>query len=264
MQSIPKKYRSSKYSRSRPIRAGGQQALRRRAQGAITAIRAQNIRFGPRRNISTLGSALGIEKKFYDTALAAGAIGAATDATGGELDPSATSMISTPAQGDTEQTCDGKRIIIKSVQLKGTLNNPAAAAAASPELAAKVFVAIVLDTQSNAAQMNSEDCFKNLAGTALGAPHPLRNLLFSNRFRVLKYDVFDVSHETLAGVSASLNSNSTERNFDWFLPLDLPVNFNAGTTASIVNVIDNSLHVIAFGSQASITITYNARIRFVG
>jgi len=53
---------------------------------------------------------LGVERKFYDTALTATAIVSPTDCTGAELDPSATSMISTPAQGDSEQNRDGKQI----------------------------------------------------------------------------------------------------------------------------------------------------------
>jgi len=55
--------------------------------------------------------------------------------------------------------------------------------------------------------------------------------------------------------------------FDWFIRLKgLKVKFNAGTTASIANVIDNSLHIIAFASTTDpqAKISYNARLRFVG
>ena len=51
-----------------------------------------------RQNLRTAGF-LGIEKKFYDTSLVDAALTAPTDCTGGEHDPSATSMISAPAGG---------------------------------------------------------------------------------------------------------------------------------------------------------------------
>lgn len=211
---------------------------------------------------------LGVERKYYDTALAATAIVASTDASGAELDPSATSMISTPAVGDGDQNRDGKRIIIDMVEVKGTVNRIPQEATANPPTAGKVFVALVLDTQSNGAQMNSEDCFKNTGGTALLAAMPLRNLLFGSRFKVLKQEVFDMNYKTLSHFAVdSFSVTGKSCAFSWYVPVkDLQINFNAGTTASIVNVIDNSLHMIAYASDATYQseLSYNARIRFTG
>lgn len=210
---------------------------------------------------------LGIEKKFYDTALAVTAILNPTDATGGELDPSATSMISTPAVGDGEQNRDGKRIVIDSVHVRGTINRPPVENSIDPPVADKVFLALVLDTQSNGAQMNSEDCFKNLSGSVYGAIEPMRNLLFGSRFRVLRSDVFDLDPRTCSAEGDNLHSvGGVTQCFDWFVPLNaLPVNFNAGTTSSIANVVDDSLHMIGYSiGGGNCTLTYNARIRFQG
>lgn len=210
---------------------------------------------------------LGIETKFYDTALAPTALVAPTDASGAEFDPSATSMISTPAVGDSEQNRDGKRIMIKNVYVKGRVQVPKIETAVNPPEPAMVYVALVLDTQSNAAQMNSEDCFKNTSASAELAHLPMRNLLFGGRFRVLRDINLDITPLTSAGtVVNDFNSGATTKNFEWFVPLDLPVNFNAGTTASIANVIDNSLHIIAYvtSTVGAPTIAYNARIRFQG
>jgi len=96
--------------------AGGRAAYRARsARRGVVARRARAML-----NRRTAGF-LGIEKKFYDTGLTSAALTAPTDATGGEHDPSSTSMISTPAQGDSEQNRDGKRIVIKSVQITGVV-----------------------------------------------------------------------------------------------------------------------------------------------
>lgn len=214
-----------------------------------------------------VASALGVETKFYDTALAATAILNPTDAAGGELDPSATSMISTPAVGDGEQNRDGKRIILKNVQIKGLINRVGTEDAVDPPNSDKVFLALVLDTQSNGAQLNSEDVFKNLSASIFGATTPLRNLLFAQRFRVLKQELFDMDAYNVGVEATNLHSMAgNSKCFEWFLPLkDLPVNFNAGTTASIANVVDNSLHIIGYSTGAgNCTLTYNARIRFQG
>lgn len=254
---------------SKKIFAG---ALRKARGASVIAARARAVRVrrsGLRaQNIATMGL-LGIERKFYDTALTSTALTAPTDATGGEFDPSATSMISTPAVGDDATNRDGKKINILSVQINGLVHNTAAEDVVTPIGNTRVFVALVLDTQSNAAQMNSEDCFKNTGASATLATSPIRNLLFANRFRVLKEQVFDLTPITLAQYAINAMSyNARSAKFNWFLkfPGGLPVNFNAGTTASIANVIDNSLHIIAYTNNTVTTpqIAYNARIRFVG
>lgn len=209
------------------------------------------------------------ELKFLDTGLVPTALVAPTDCTGGEFDPSATSMISTPAQGDNESTRDGKRIMIKNVYVKGNVNLPIQELVVSPQLGTKVFVALVLDTQSNGAQMNSEDCFKNTIANIGTATQLHRNLLFGSRFRVLKEEIFDITPQTLSHfANDSFSVGGAEQTFEWFVPFPqgLEVNFNAGTTASIANVVDNSLHIIAFSNTTvgAPTIAYNARIRFMG
>lgn len=215
-------------------------------------------------NAATMGF-MGIEKKFYDTSFT-GTVAAATDATGGEYDPSTTSMITTPDQGDGPSQRDGKRINCKYIELKGTISLAASELNANPPTYTKVFLALVLDTQTNGAQMNSEDCFKNTVATVNGNVAPLRNLLFGSRFKILKQKVYDATPTSISHIAVdSFSWNGRQVEFHWYVPLhDLPVNFNAGTTASIANVIDNSIHVIAYSTNASVALSYNARLRFVG
>jgi len=216
-------------------------------------------------NAVTMGF-MGIEKKFLDCAKSEGAIASVAALTGGEYDPSSgcTGCLSCPAQGDTEQSRDGKRIVIDSVILKGYCRlDESASVAAFDSL--KVFVAVVLDTQTNGAQLNSEDVFKNTANIAGSVVDPMKNLLFGSRFRILKSQVYDLTPSGVASAGA-LAFNGTRRDFDWYIPFKggLPVNLNAGTTADVVNVIDNSVHVVAFATLAGSLIAYNSRIRFQG
>jgi len=225
-------------------------------------------------NAVTMGF-MGIEKKFLDTARTPTALTVAAALTGGEYDPTATSgpggasggcvgCLSCPAQGDTEQSRDGKRIVIDSLILKGNVNVVEDASEAVTA-SRKVFVAVILDTQSNGAQLNSEDVFKNFSGDVTLVADPTKNLLFGSRFRILKSQVYDLTPSGV-GPAGALAFNSHRRDFDWYIPFKggLPVNLNAGTTADVANVIDNSLHVVAFATTAGCLIGYNARIRFQG
>lgn len=217
------------------------------------------------RNIRTAGF-LGVEKKFYDTSFTDAAISAATDATGAEMDPTAgQGALSVPAQGDTASSRDGKKILMKYLEIKGqiTMGNQSAQSAADPGVSA--FLAIVLDTQTNGAQLNSEDVFSNTGAQATTNATPLRNLLFGPRFKVLKSDTFIFDTPNMAGTAGAFLQPGRVQTFSWYIPLkNIPVNFNAGTTASVANVIDNSLHVIAYCNVAIVTLSYNARLRFIG
>lgn len=216
-------------------------------------------------NAVTMGF-IGIEKKFLDTCKAVTAVPGAAAMTGGEFDPSTgcTGCLSCPAQGDTEQARDGKRFVIDSLILKGYVNNPESASEAVVA-ANKIFVAVILDTQTNGAQLNSEDVFKNLLATGAGTVNPTKNLLFGKRFRILKSQVWDLTPigSAPAGLIASA---AVRKDFDWYIPFKggLPVNCNAGTTADVANVADNSLHIVAFSTTGNAQIAYNARIRFQG
>lgn len=209
---------------------------------------------------------LGIETKFYDTNYQLTAVANNADCSGGEADPSVTSMISTPAVGDTEQDRDGKRIVIKSVQISGVLRQAPQINQTALDDQPNVFVAVVLDTQSNGAQLNSEDVYANLNNERATLAKPLRNLLYAQRFTVLKSECMQLPVPTSSYDGTNIEIGGTCTNFDWFIPLELPVNFTAGTTASIANVVDNSIHVIAFSNTADpvVSLAYNARIRFQG
>ncbi len=253
----------SGYSRSAAQRRGARYARARRQGRQFAYPRARY-----RRNTTTMGF-LGIEKKFYDTGLANAVITSPADATGGEHDPSATSMISTPVRGDSEQNRDGKSISIMNCTVKGIVEIPASELDTEPGEGIQVKVCLVLDTQTNGAQLNSEDVFKNTIAATKLAASPQKNLLFMNRFRILKSQTFTLTPTSLSHIANdAFSHNGVSRLFNWFVPFSngLKVNFNAGTTASVANVIDNSLHIVAFCSNTTgaPTLSYNARIRFVG
>lgn len=219
-----------------------------------------------RRNTTTAGF-VGIEHKFFDTFRVNSVIGASDDATGGVQDPSATVVISAPGQGTGPSQRDGKKILIESILISGVVILPDLNSQAAAFNIPSIYIAIVMDTQSNAASMTSELAFVNASGNILSAANPLKNLLRSTRFQTIK--VWSITPQQPSFASDELNNLEIMGQtipFEFFKKVSIPVNFNgAGTDASIANVSDNSLHVIAFSNVANYaTITYSARIRFVG
>lgn len=216
---------------------------------------------------------LGVEKKYFDSGLEAvtniPSSATLTNCVIPPTLPAGTTVISCPAQGDGPQNRDGKKFVIKSVQLKGFIDLPAQTAAA-PLQNNKVFIALVLDTQSNAAACTAPDIFTNLSAHARLAVVPSRNLLFGKRFRILKSEVFDLTIGSIGWnptAPAGFGYHGVSKEFEWYVPLNLNVNCNAATTATISAVADNSLHVVAVCSTTTDqqpTLVYNARIRFLG
>lgn len=213
-----------------------------------------------------IGGFLGTELKFYDQSLEAGALTAPTNATGGEHDPSSTVMIMSVGQGDGETNRDGRSIVMMSIGLKGMVRIPRAIDQTVLKDTCIVFIALVLDTQTNATQINSEDVYLNKSADANLATMPFRNLENSRRFTVLKTRTLSIGHPQVSWDGTNIEQAGMTRRWDMFVNLNkMKVNFK-GTTQTIANITDNSLHVIAWCSNVDLApvLYYNSRLRFVG
>ncbi len=220
------------------------------------------------RNVRT-GGFLGIEKKFLDAGASAVAIVAPTDAAGGEIQPEfgCTNTISAPAQGNTEQQRDGNQIKVLSVFVSGLVAFAVLQAQADVLSLPVVSVAIVLDTQTNATAINSEDVYVNPNDTPQVNGFLMRNLSNSSRFRVLARKTIRAPLLT-NGTDGASTLSMTGNNIPFKLSSNeqFLVRFNTGTTANVSTVTTNSLHVIAFCTSTAFTptLSYNSRVRFVG
>jgi hypothetical protein len=256
-----KKRRYSSYEVERKRQA----AIARRRARAANIYRNMGRQMGPVANART-GGFLGIEKKFYDVSLGAAVLTAPLDASGGEHNPSATLTLNTVAQGDGESNRDGRQISMDSIYVKGNIFIDLTANQTASVQAGIVFVALVLDTQTNGAALNSEDVFKNQSGSSRLAASPLRNLQFTSRFKVLEQ-----FQATLKDPQSVYDGTNIERDgfdvpFTFYKKLaGLKVTYS-GTTAAISNIIDNSLHIIAYTTSTDLTplLYYQARLRFRG
>jgi len=216
------------------------------------------------------GGYVGLERKFFDTFENSRALQASTNASSGEMDPFGENCLNCPAQGDGESNRDGRQIAMQSITLKGNITVPYATTPTTQWEAPVVYVAIVLDKQTNGATLNSEDVFANPSGDARGMTQPLRNLEYSDRFTVLKSTTVNMK-DVLAGFQiGGTPTGQAGMSIPFYLYHDLKgmkMNFISGQNTSVIAAVaDKSLHVIAYTTTASLgpVITYNARLRFTG
>lgn len=183
------------------------------------------------------------ELKFLDTALSF------TPDTTGEV--VATGQINLVPQGDTESSRDGRKIVVKSIRIKGGVVN---ADNAASRLQAVMY--LVLDTQCNGAAAGVSDV---LTGTNFGSALP--NLANVERFKILKS--WKISCAPAAGVTASFANSSAM--FDIYKKCNIPIMFdNTATTGAITTIRSNNLFLMCgsiIGDDVW-TVTGTSRIRF--
>lgn len=263
-------------------RAGYTQRRRTMANAARAMSAASAVRYavgsaarGRRRvaNASNMRVAgfLGIENKFFDSSLAPTTIPAPTDSSGAELDPTTLLCLNCPAQGDGPQARDGRKITMQSLQVSGQVVQVPQTAQTAADAGTTVAVYVILDTQTNAAQLNSEDVFTNPSANAQLATSPFHELENGTRFRTLAKRVFEFEPLPITGLVAggTIVQSSQTKKFDFFVDLKgMEVNFDKDVTTSVIAAIrDNSIHVVAFSTDAAqpaSQLMYNARLRFRG
>jgi len=210
--------------------------------------------------------ALGQERKHYDTFLHGASVAPQEDWLSCEYNPSATSLVSTPAVGDDAISRDGKKIAVYSLMINGSVQYPARADDTVLSNFGPTVISVVLDKQTNGAALNSEDVFTNPSSGANLPAAPLRNQNFRKRFRVLRTKLIPAPVLNVSYDGTNLETQGKIINFKFFMRFKKPlvINFNSGTTASVASVLDKSIHVLANSTSTTQTLSYNAQLIFVG
>ncbi len=238
---------------------------RRRPARSFAMTRGRVARRERRLNPRTAGF-LGIELKFYDQRVIQSALTAPTDATGGEHNPSATISLNTVTQGDGESQRDGREILMQRISIRGIIRIPPQANQIVSSEPTVCWVALVLDTQTNGALLNSENVVTNIGSNAITAASPFNNLQFSKRFRIMakRQMTFDApAYATFDGTN--IEQGGMTKVFEFHVPLKIKVNYT-DTTETIANIVDNGLNIIAFCNNTELapTLSYSSRLRFNG
>jgi len=205
--------------------------------------------------------------KWRDYLIPATALSVTADASGGVINPTGTDRLLGVDQGPNQYQRNGNHIFVESVQVRGMLWHEGDPVSLLVNLDCWATLSLCLDTQTNNSQCTSQQIFSNFAGTSRANVVPLRNMDLSNRFAVLKTELFDLSSTTL-----TLDPTSVPPEFSWggrghpvdfFVPLKRAVNFNA-SGAGILSMRDLSAHLVGFCNSSASTVTFvgHARIRF--
>ncbi len=215
------------------------------------------------------GGFRGIEKKFFDTANVDTVIVSNGTSVGGEIDPATILCLNAVAIGTGEEQRIGRKISMHSVHIKGVIEVPVQAAQSALHVSPVIFLALYMDTQTNAAQSQSEEVFRNESGNAIMAAEPFLNLQNVHRFKVLKTIKFALP-QTSTGQSAAGTIEQHGYTVPWEMFVKLggkKVLYDAnGTDAQISSIVDNSLHLVAFCTDTGIgpLVSWQCRLRYFG
>lgn len=212
------------------------------------------------------------EPKYFDQTLTAHTIPYDANFVGCEANPTGVGTLTACAVGDGHNNRDGKKIIMTQIEVKGCVVIPGEIGQTSGTIdhGATVFVAMILDTQTNGVETQSENVFMTSISNA-SHKIPIRNLLFGGRFRVLKFKRMTFYNPPLVPqdttIAAGTHIRYTQiKYFKMFKKLRLPVNFNAGTTNDVANVQDNNIGLFAWMNNSTTTplLSYHVRTRWIG
>lgn len=248
---------ASKFYGSANAYAGRNNRYRRRARRAF---RSANWQWG---------GFLGIEKKFYDCALANAAIVQNANFTGCFLDPTAipgpTQCLNAPAQGAGANTRVGIKYNIISIWIGGQVFVQPVANQATAPAASTIFWALVMDKQTNGAQAATELIYQNPSATLFGASlAPVRNMQYSKRFKVLKtWNTVLTPNFSGDGVANQEDVAAAAMPFEYFKKFKKPIRVECiASTGTVADIMNYSFHLVGTANGGAPLITYNCRIRF--
>jgi len=198
----------------------------------------------PRRSYTPKRQSKSEEVKFFDTALSF-----LFDNTG---EVPATGQLALIPQGDTESTRDGRKAVIKSIQIRGTMSFVPAALATATEV---TYLYLVLDRQANGAAAAITDVFTSNVMRS-------NNLELNNskRFKILKKWVTAFN----SGAGATTAYNNVVVPLEYYKKCNIPMDWNS-TAGAITEIKSNNLFLCAGSLQDDLTtFTGSCRLRFVG
>ncbi len=207
------------------------------------------------------GGYTGIERKFVNYTNTADAF--TTIWAAGEMDPTSDS-ISAIAVGTNESQRIGRVATLTSWFIKGYMQIAVVEGSITPLPDIIARIAVVLDTQTNGAQLEAETVFGTIgAGLDVNSVKDLQN---SKRYTVLKDKTFTLRRNQTNEGSANLFANGIIRlPFKMGGKLRTPLRVNhTGTTAAIASIADNSLHVIGTATDTAVILNYRSRVRYIG
>lgn len=206
------------------------------------------------------------EMKFIDNLLAFNVIASA-----GEIRPdtsdtvtpavavSATGTLVQVVQGDQTYQRNGRKITVKRINARLTLNLPASTVAT--EASDTYRIMLVQDKQCNGAAATVASVL-GFTGQTITA-HSFNNLENSRRFRVL-FDVFRPINASAGGApTATPSFSQTNHTLVFNKKCNIPIEYDSSaTTGAIATIRSNNLFILAISQGQFVRLTGNVRLRY--
>ncbi len=183
--------------------------------------------------------------------------------TGGEMEDATALSISAIAQGDSPSSRDGRTATLISWKLNGFINIAAVESITTPLPDQIARICVVLDTQTNGAQLNAEDVMDTIAATF--DVNSMETLSRSKRFVILEDILLELHRSQTNEGAINLFASGIHRTpfkIGGFFNPPIRVN-HSGTAAAIASIVDNSIHVIGTATNAAVLLNYRSRVRFI-
>jgi len=162
----------------------------------------------------------------------------------------------------------GRKAKMMKCKVRGHLITGTQTAQTSTDPASRVRLLLVMDKQTNAAQMTAAQ-LQNDGGGAATTINTFQNPNNFGRFKVLKDKVYTLQNpnmQSLSATNASFEQNGLKIPFKLSYRFRVPVtvNFNATNGGTVADIIDNSLHIVAATDATGLVpaIAYYSRVSF--
>lgn len=240
-----------------------------RHQKGVYKARMQN-RPGYRTVARTRGWAAAGEMKYMTTELIAKNFIASNNWTSTNMDPATFNVLFVPVKGTGIDQREAREVTVYKIKVRGIIFAGSQSGQVVCDNGSLMRVALVQDTQTNAAQLTGNQVFEAPAtGDSRAAVCSYQSLDNLGRFKVLKDQVFKLETPAVVSpVAASFEQGGITRYFKWNVNFKggLRVHFNQTDGGTIADIVDHSFHIV--GTTTSTTLgpqlTYRCRVSYKG
>lgn len=197
------------------------------------------------------------ERKFIDFELNDEAF----TATWAAKNPTTVNCLSAVAQGDGESQRDGRIYYITRLSVKGEINIAAIESTTAPLADRQARIVILWDSSTNGTEVVATDV---MDGGQTRDIYSWRNLQEIGRFKVLYDRTLTIRQiQTNEGAANLFAGGLALRNFSFSHNFKKPIRVvTTGTAGTVAEMSDNSLSLIGVADSATITLSYQARLRY--
>lgn len=181
------------------------------------------------------------------------------------MEDSTAKCLSATAIGDGPENRDGRVYHVTAIEIIGQIGQPALEAQSSLSSNKTCRLKLVLDKQTNAAQMTGAQLMDEGGSNNIDSFRLLEN---TRRFTVLKSkQILLKPHNVAQGEVDKFASATLITPFKIYHSFKKPLRvqcIGGQSTAVIESIADNSLHLVGCSTSAAATLNYQVRIRFQG